>query len=248
MSAPAIVLSTVIANPGLTQLDYDDLTDVPEFEYDAYEHWMFDTGDSTGLTGRLSSRRVLTLQSAAPTYSAGFLTIGAIGNALISPLDDQDEWTLIATVKYPAAAGMIGGTLNDTTNGGSLLIAAGGTQEISSYVPGLTNVQINAPSTPSTGDWVSAGLCVASTGAEQRRTLVGLGLSENVTGEGAYVPGPNKVALGNADGAGIGAPYTTTTLAVFEAILFNRALTLAEMQAVRARSIIRGARRSMTVL
>lgn len=53
MTRPALILPVILADPSLPQVDYADLTGVPEFE-NASEHWLFQEGDASNLIGKLN--------------------------------------------------------------------------------------------------------------------------------------------------------------------------------------------------
>lgn len=256
MPYAARVLPFVSTNPLITRIDYADVLALnptgitAEMEADAYDHWIFDTGDSQALVGRTNGRS-LTRQSAAPAYSSDHIVGGTYGNALLSDLNNREDFTVVATVKYPSSPGMVAGSVETTTNGASLLMGVSTSAEVSSFVrgPSTTQRELNLSSTPSAGSWIAVGMALDYSGSTRRRTLAAAGQSVEITNDSADMTingTAKKIALGNAYYNS--APYNTTAISVHSFILYDRALTLSQLQGVLGRERLRGQRRGLTVL
>ncbi len=81
-------LNTTYSGYDLPTVDRNDIVYLSELEENAYEHWIFDSGNSTGLTGRVNNI-VLTAQTDAPTYESNALLLNSAGGkGLLTGLAD----------------------------------------------------------------------------------------------------------------------------------------------------------------
>lgn len=247
MTRPARVLPYISNNSILPSYNYADLADVPEWEFDSWEHWCFDTGASSGLTGRVN-RRPLTLQGAAPAYSADHVTLGGQGNALLSDMDESHTWSICMVAKYPVTASVFAGTSDNATNkGSSLELRVGGSVgEVNADVEGMTpseyrNLDISPSPTPGS-IWLFAAMALDFAPGPLRR-LYASGQYDQFTGDTGTHTLNGKIAIGNkSKTTSLGA-----SIEIAEAILYNRVLSLAEMQTIHARSRLRAARRGIVI-
>lgn len=238
MPRPTIWSSVVLNDPSLPRIPANT-PNLPEFEYDAWGHWIFDTGSSSGLVDRVNGRS-LTLQGTAPTYEANHIRVGNLGNALLTGLADSSAWTLCMVAQFTGNDAVFGGTAGGST--GALLNVANGTPDSlvgfawgPSSTP-LTNALVSPAAPPSVGRWIFASMAIGS-GSAGKRSVVGLGSSRLITDGAAYQVSGNQIAIGNGY-AGFGGTYNTELIRVAEVILFNSGLTVAEQSRIRARSIM----------
>lgn len=249
-AAPALVHNFVGDPTGLTQVPLADVqalnSVIPEFEADSYDHWVFDTGDEDGFIGRVNER-VLTLETTGgndiqPT-SVGLV---GYGNSLVSTLADRDDWTIAAIAKYTSADAFVGGCWGGSGGGGgSLIIGAGTSGEAQSVVDPGGTFNLDATSTPSAGAWTAIAMALDYT-TGRRRTLRFQGETASKTDDAADKTDDNfLIAFGNRYYNF--APYSTTVLWLAEAVLWDRALTAAELAAWEERARVRAARRSISV-
>ena len=233
-----------------------DLKRLTNLEIGAYDHWIFNAGSSTGLTGKLSGK-ALTVQSTAPTYAGSYLTISADqGKALLTDLGESagqaDTIAMVCKINALPTSGavVLSGTLGPSSGetpplgGGSLYINSAGGALF------LNNRGLYSPDTTETAaadTWMF--VCVSRnlvSGGYVRMLKGGSATVREYTGDySVYVPAPSprKLALG-------GAYYNNRvghTLSIFEAVIFNRGLTAAEMQALYLRAKARAAAAGITV-
>ena len=243
MTSPALILPIILADPSLPQVDYADLTNVPEFESDASEHWLFDAGDADNLVGRLNGL-ALTPVGSAPTHSANYLRTadGTTGNrhGLATPFDDSATMTMCAVVQREALGAFSGrvalGSYTTTTGQGFL------------WTPeGFARTRAHAGSALGTsgvanGAWVFIALACDDVTDLSRGYVAGVAQTEVSVSKSVAA---NKLALGNGYYTPSG--YEQGTAAA-ELIVYNgRGLSFAELGEVYARSKVRMARRGITV-
>lgn len=243
MKLPAIMLSTVIDNPLLEQSAFSEVSGAPELERGATEHWLFDKGNTDGLTGRLAAG-VLTPSAAEPTWAANAVVIPNGLNGLKTPYHDTAAQTVTAVVRFNtivgAAAIVFGALTQNSTEGGGL--AYWNPTNLIALTRGITSSAVKVrPAGIADGVWAFVALSQSPTS----RTLM-LGGATPVTTAGVKTATTigKKVSLGNAyynvDGWRQGQHAN-------ELAYFNRALSIPEMEAVYARAKVRAARRGIAV-
>ena len=229
----------------LPKIAVNNLTDIDDIETDAYGHWIF-ANDATSLVDKVNNRN-LTLQSGAtvqPTYSADHISLATKnGNALLTGLNDSlSAFTQIAVVQ-PESSGLtvllgnLGTTSNPqgigvfTTSGKIYLTSRTG---VSSLDIGL-NLDMTKP--------VLVGYSLDKTASIINFIAMQNGVTYAKTiASGAFVEANTELAVGNSR-------YTSTSTnysKYYEAIAYNKALTLSELEAVAVRSKNRLKYRSVT--
>lgn len=94
----------------LPKVNRNDIKTFSDAEFGAYGHWMFDKGNSGGLTD-IAHGRTLTVGDVTPAYTSNFLSItNGPGDGLRSDLDDTDvdDLTMWAVARQPVADGTNG--------------------------------------------------------------------------------------------------------------------------------------------
>lgn len=249
-------LPVTISNQTLPLVSEADVQYLVDYEPTSYDHWIFDKGGVAGLTGR-NQGKLLTPQSDAPAYSGAHLTLNtASGKALLTDLEDSaaPQDTICAIFRPQVSAGMhfpfgcLGETGNNT-GGGPYLQGTEPSRNI------FLTYRINVASAVNTGVPVAGGnwyfLAVsrnfaAGAGAKALTMLLG-GQSPYVLSNSLLygrAASPRKQALGNPYYAAAGAG----SMDFAEFVVFNKALSAAELAAVYARSKARMAARGITVV
>lgn len=240
---------TFVSSRALPTLsNIDDLIYIEKYETDAYGHWIFDNNDP--LVSK-SNGATLTVQAGAttqPVFSSIGVAIGASnGNALISGLTDdatQDVTMVLVCKTSDTTLNILGGTLtnsNSTTENGFGVFASANKTYINakplaaSNTGGLSNVTTDQVITQTNY------FLVAVTIAKSSKTLGIYTQQSNVESNKAlifssvYDTSAKKVAVGNGYYTSTGAATQT----VVEAIIYDKVLTVAQLQAVAARSKVR---------
>lgn len=248
------ILPAVSGDSTLPQLDYAALISagyaIPEFEDDAAEDYLFDAAASTVLRSRVSGTSLIPVGS-APTYAANYLTVAAAINGLLCATSDQTAITFAAVFQRPASGptsalaiigsdagpgGNVGAGLHLTNSGGYALSVRPGTGDpaISGAV-GSAAVPANA--------WAFVAGSLSGTAA----TLL-LGSPTPVVATGTL----SSRSLGSTLGVGkvrdMGSIYDDAALSVHRAIVYKRALSVAEMTALYKRCQVVAGRRGITVV
>ncbi|EPH3736712.1 hypothetical protein ACS1EO_000054 [Acinetobacter baumannii] len=224
----------------------DDL--LPNLEYEAYGHWVFEN-TSASLTDKVNNR-LLTLQTGAtvqPVYSESGVTIStAVGNALVSDLSDTSlqSVTLTAVVKCSNTqlAILLGNLVpsNSTTSSGLAGFASAG--------KGYLTVKPTAASgggfsslAPVSGHIQTSNFFIAiSVDKKTKKGIIYIQQnSAELTNEAVYTASVyenalNKFAVGNI--AYLLSNNLDNTATFAEAVIFNKALTLADIKAVAGRT------------
>lgn len=222
---------------------------IPNYEYDAYGHWVFETS-SASLVDKVNNK-TLTLQSGAaytPVYSSVGVTIStAVGNALVSDLSDTSTQsiTLAAVVRCSSTAlAILLGNLvpsTSTTSSGLSAFSSDGKGYLTVKPVTANSLAGISSLTPPVGHNQTSNFFIAI--SVDKTTKKGIIYVKQNTSEStneatytasSYQTSANKYAVGNS-------VYTTTnnlanTATFAEAIIFNKALTLVEIQALAGRS------------
>ncbi|HCG3529697.1 TPA: hypothetical protein NJU05_003439 [Acinetobacter baumannii] len=234
--------------------DVSDL--IPQYENNAYGHWLFGGGPSSLVD--VVNGRILTLQNGAtvqPVYGDKTITLStAIGNALLTDLVDSSaqSMTLCSVVKCSTTslAILLGNLVPSSSTLSSVLAAfasagkgyltvkpatAGGPGGISSLTPPSSIVQ------------TSNFFIATSVDKNTKKGIIYLQqLGVESSNESSYTAvsyesSANKIGIGNVAYTG-----SSNTATYSEAIIFDNALTLAEIQNVALRSKDRMANRNIS--
>ncbi|HEO1767954.1 hypothetical protein [Acinetobacter baumannii] len=229
---------------------------IPKYEDDAYGHWLFGGGPSSLVD--VVNGRILTLQSGAtvqPIYADKTVTLStAIGNALLTDLVDSSaqSLTLCAVVKCTTTAlaillgNLVPGT--STTSSGLGAFASAGKGYLT-VKPVTANGSAGIPSLSPPSPIIQTSNFFIATSIN-KNTKKGVVYIQQAGAESSneasytassYEPSANKIGIGNV-------AYATggNTTIYSEAIVFDKALTLAEIQAVALRSKDRMANRNIS--
>ncbi len=252
MSTPCVILPVVTANPALPTYDWQTIPNLPEYETDAGDHFLFDRAGPANLRGRLTDT-VLTPAGAAPTHNAKSLTMPDGGvNGLRTIFDDALTMTVTFVVKRgvspPAGSGrpLVSSTTATAGEGGSEALDLGTSismrtrQGAAVAIPGHTVI------TP--GTWFFGAISQdgsTSDGNPISQIYYVGGLAPQLPAPVTKTIGSRKIALGN--GAITSAGYLYGIEAAEMIVWPDRALSLDELQAVYLRSKIRMSRRGLTV-
>lgn len=235
-------LSFVLASPLYPVIPESELDYFTDYEPGAYAHWVFNKGGVAGLAD-LKSGKVLTQQSAAPAYSANYLTLsGAVGNGLLTDLLEPagTKRTMMVVVREPNPAVTQAkppfGTMDTTAGGGTggipFVTGSGAARKLYTSYLGVTSSSDTLQATPSSL-WLSIVVAIDFSGGTKRvRTLVGGGAGHEATSAGTFSASSRALALGNGYYTiGHNSPLDYAEFIVFE----GRAMSLADMQAVYLR-------------
>ena len=229
----------------LPKVQTEDLIYIEKFEEDAYGHWLFG-GTSTSLVDKVNGR-TLTLQAGAtvqPEYGENYVHLGAAkGQSLQSGLIDSavTGYTISGLVQPETSDLMVLlGSLGTNTEpqGAGVFTSAGkvfatARTGVSSLDPGLA-LDISKP--------VFVSVSVNKTSGVVNIVAMQNGVTFEKTSTGAQVDSGTALSVGNSR-------YTTSTAyntlknKYYEAIIHNKALSIAEMKAMANRAKIRQTKR-----
>lgn len=232
----------------------EDVIYVERFEADAYGHWLF--LDNTPLVDRVNNRTMSQLPGAAspPVLSLeGVKLVNQVGNGLISDLADDatTNVTQISICKVNASTlcvvqGNLVGTGNTTASGTGVYTSANKALAnmkpiVSNNTGALNGTTINQ--TLALNEFCLIAHCVNKTAKTLTLYVLNNDVENSVTASftATYEANAHKVGLGNNY-------YNSGSLAeltIVESIIYNKALTLAEIKAVASRSKIRLANRGI---
>lgn len=241
-----------------TLSNIDDIIYVEKYETDAYGHWVFGT-DSTSLTDKVNNR-TLTVQTGAttqPTFTANTVVLAAaMGNALITDLTDSavQSTTFCTVVKTSVTAlsilvGNLVNSANTVTSGQGIFASAA--QGYITVKPATANNSGGANSfapIPAVDITQTDFFFISSSHDKTSKTVViyterlGVGGTRQTIYTANYEASANKFAVGNGYYSG----GSSGTLTFAEAIIYNKALTLASIQAVATRAKKRMTNRNIT--
>ncbi len=223
------------------------------YELDSYDHWVFNTGDVGGLVG-LNKQRALTPQASVAAYAATYLSLSTtMGNALLSDLDEValGKYTLCTIVREPSPqpTGIkpLFGTVvaSPAANNLTFLSGSGAARKVFASYSGFTSsLDTTAAIAGDVWYFVASSLDFKADSSHTMKTLVGGTAPLEAAGIGAHLASGRKWALGN----GWYATGAAGTYQYAEFILYDRALTTDELQAVYARSKARMALQGITVV
>lgn len=234
---PIVVPSSGLPIVPSAEIEY--LNDI--MESTSFDHWLFDKG-AESLTGRAHGQ-LLTAQAASPAYASNYLSLNNIkGNSLISTLLDRRELTMCVVVDQLPITGtkVLAGTANEQPAGyGSMIVSIAadlvGNQRPSAQV---------GPVVPGAGWQFIAYSESALSGLTTQILLRGGLAAVTRTGSPLKTLSTDTVAVGNRNF--VGATVGSRKFAEF--ILFDRALSGDELQAVYLRSKTRLANRGISVV
>lgn len=202
----------------------------------AYEHWIFNKGDSSGLIG-LKAGSLLTAQSDAPTYDVKHLTLSSYyGKALLTGLEETA--TIEDTIAVVFRPGVLSSSLKlpfgtlGSAAGGSPFIGSNG-QMYATYRGINNSLSYGAPL--SADSWYFAAVSRNFSGASKAFKLLigGTQVVETYTSN-SYIPAPvgRKIALGNGY---YSSSVSNNTYDFAEFIVFPKAMSATELQALYER-------------
>ncbi len=231
--------------PRVAQSDIERL--VPEGEYGAYGHWIFDRGAAASVVDIVNGR-VLTPVGSVIEWNNNYVGIGQTnGNALRTDLVDSGNQTQIVVFsRFGAGQVIIAGTRAVGEAGSMLYMGAGPTPAATAVAAAVTPANNPAPIDLGTvAGWHFAALSEFNgpSPGDSVNILFADGNATAVTGaDKTSYSGP--VGLGNLrmvqESAG-------RRLYAAEYIVFNRALSQQEIAAVYARSKKRMAERGIAI-
>lgn len=248
MASIFTMLPFAVSNAALPQLAATDYELLVNYEPDAWGYWNF--GTSSASLVDLTQGKALTLAGTAPTYnSTGVVVAGGLNSGLLSDLADGTERTLCAVIKIPDLSSFVGsnvaGNVGTSDGFGMFVHKSSGAYGILPIVRGGTGITGDTFAGLAVGDYVFLAISYTQTGSNKLNKFFGGKLSSSITSATAKTASAVKMAFGNI-------AYSTSTyhspLEISEGILYDRALSLAEIAAVYARSKQRMATRGITVV
>jgi len=247
MASIFTMLPFAVSNAALPKLAATDYELLVNYEPDAWGYWNF--GTSSASLVDLTQGKVLTLAGTAPTYnSTGVVVAGGLNSGLLSDLADGTERTLCAVVKIPDLSSYVGAVVAGnvgTSDGFGMFVHKSGQYGILPLVRGATGITGDTFAGLNVGNYVFLAISYTQTGSNKLNKFFGGKLSSSITSATAKTASAVKMAFGNI-------AYSSSTyhapLEISEGILYDRALSLAEIAAVYARSKTRMATRGITVV
>jgi len=225
--------------------------DLPEA--DAIDHFLFGGSDASliGLKGRLTLAPAN--PSAPPSYANAFLHTAAGGqNGLVSSLPEPDAFTVCTVMRYDGQDGrgsIIAGTLQggagDGKGFGILRGGASDTFQLLARPNGTVTFMPAANIVGARGGWMFMAMTFEVGSRAWKAYVGGASMVSNVLAQ-AYAKSARNLALGNAYYASSTTPYDGS-VAHAEMVVFDHALTQAELDAVYARSRSRMASRGIAI-
>ena len=223
-----------------------------DYELDSYDHWAFNTGDAGALVG-LNKQRVLTPQASVAAYGLNYLSLSTVsGNALLSDLDEAalGKYTLCTIVREPSPQPTdikpLFGTVvaSPLANNLTFLSGSGAARKVFTSYSGFTS-SLDTMAAMAGDAWYFVATAVDFKGdsSHTMKTLVGGTTPLEVAGIGAHFASGRKWALGN----GWYSSAVAGNLHFAEFILYDRALSAADLQAVYQRSKARMALQGLVV-
>lgn len=255
MSNLFTILPFSVNNSSLPVIPSSDYQRLSDFEIGSYEHWLFDKGNSSDLTGGVNGR-LLTVQSTAPTYSGNYLSIPSDeGKGLLTDMGEVagQKDTICVVFKYSTTTGVVipFGSLSKTAEGslgGSAPYIGNASRDLLlQYRPTNVNSIDTLKDVPAAA-WQFMAVSRDMSAGGIVRTLVGGQTAHEITvsAVASYIPAGNnrKIALGSAYYNAVAG----VTLDFAEAVVFDRQLSATELNGVYTRAKARMAARGITVV
>lgn len=215
-----------------------------DFEPGSLDNWIFGSDDSSLVGARAGT--LLMPQNAAPVYESNYMTIGGYQQSLLSQFDDMDGLTICAVVRAQGFDDINNSVIVANSGGGlsgqALAIVGGGPPVTRSIVRGHSPLIRDRAFSISEGLWY---FVAQSQGGFAAIPYAGGELNYEMTSVAPKSVSPFKVALGNSYEAN---PAFNSGFDVAEFILFDRKLSVEELDAVYSRSKARQARRGVAVV
>lgn len=256
MRVPFFRLPVVSNRLDMPIIPTEDIEELVDYEPTAWAHWTFDSGEGS-LSDRVNQRE-LTPISNAPTFQSNYITIpNASSSGLYTGFEDVEaaKDTLFGVFRLPATTNLIPfmGGYSSAGRGGMTYATSGTTalRNLTLTFSGTTIANRNTSMGVPTEVWVFVATSRDFSGATKRVSCL-LGGEEGYegTGTGTYLPrvSPttpnNQLVLGRDDySAGAGG-----NLDCAEFGIFDRVLSLTELQSLYARRKAALAEKGITVL
>jgi|GEM_PF-1662062 len=225
--------------------------DLPEVN--AIDHFLFGGGGASlvGLKGLMFLAPAN--PNAPPNYNPTFLqTSGGGQNGLISNLPEPDAFTIYTVMHYDDAdgrgsivAGTVQGGSGDGRGFGILRGAATDTYQMLARPNGTVTFMPASNILDARGKWMFMAMTFEVGSRAWKAYVGGANMVSNVLAQ-PYAKSARNLALGNAYYVSSSTPYVGA-VSHAELIVFDRALTQAELDAVYARSRSRMASRGITI-
>jgi len=248
MSHLFTVLPFEVNNPQLPVIPESDIERLVVVEPGAYDLWQF--GNSSASLRGLQNSRTMVAQSDQPTFSENYLTLSAgVGKALLSGLAEtaalQD--TICGVFRMPAvgaSAFVFMGSLEPSSAGGGGLFLT--TPNLVAHNQrGKTNLSQATGLTNTAGQWVFFAMSRDFVDTGNVVVMAGGQAAFVDQVDGVYVPAALPIGIGNS---GYTSGHSTNEFDCAELAIFEKALTVEQLQNVYLRSKSRMAQRGITVL
>jgi hypothetical protein len=209
----------------------------------ALRHWLFGTDNST--MADLKAGEVLTPVTTAPVQASGYMTMGGQNKGARSAQTDASAMTIIVVARWTAAGAMIVGNVSATAGDGGIGIYGQTTSDVRMMARPTSDTLTTAYTL---GQWRFLALSVANgvSRVDYMGDATAPTVKESPTIATSFTKSPANALLGVGD-----CNYNSVSFAapcdVAEFMIFNAALTLADIQAIYARSVTRLAARGVTV-
>jgi hypothetical protein len=251
---PALFLPVTIENGGtLPSISFNDVSILKEFEPNATDHWIFDKGNSSCLTGIKAGSLLTVAGSTAPTYNSKNVTLANVsGSQLISNVSDQLSYTVCIVNKVPILGtyGGFGQVLMSTLDASAgAMYATNGAVAIDFASRAIISGALASASFNTTdlivGSIKFSAFSVNHAGSTKTRRIFNGTTLYEITDTAIFTPhATNKLALG-----GTTAQSSGTNVELYEFIIFaGQILTTSELVKVFNRSKARLLRRSQTTV
>lgn len=248
-------LPFVVIDADLPMIPASDIKTFVDYEMDSapYDHWLL-SGSSAALTGRVAGR-MLTPQSVAPTYKGTHTVVdGHTGKGLLTDLTDSAAQSMAIIIKRPAdmPAGLqlLFGAIDAGTGSAGYFEDIGTGDRMTCNVRGWSG-SVLKPSLRlpgAVGDWMFLAFSESSILGSSTATVFAGGSPD---GNSATLTVPVNKSVTNRK-IGLGSAFLASgqglNLEVAEFMLWERALSVADLSDVYGRAKARMARRGLTLV
>lgn len=258
MRVPFFRLPVISARLDMPIIPSEDIEELVDYEPTAWAHWIFDRGAGS-MSDRVNQRELAPISN-APTFQSNYITIpNASSSGLYTGFEDIEaaKDTLFGVFRLPATNNMIsimgGYSYPSAVRGGMTYVSSGTIElrELRLIFAGTTITQRNTSMGVPTGVWVFVATSRDFSGATKHVScLVGGEEGYEGTGTGTYLPrvspdNPNnQIVLGRDDyTSGAGGDFDCAEFGIFD-----RVLSLTELQSLYARRKAALAEKGITVL
>ena len=195
---------TYAGTQALPTVSPSDIEFFSEYEENAYEHWIFDTGTGAGLVGKVNGISLIP-QTNMPSFSSNFISInGEVGKGLKTGLLETgaDVFTFFCVSRSDSSGGnpqVLFGNYTGSSGAGFMLAESTNTTLTKRfYMRGTTNAHPAVIGDTSANAWVFSAVSMnTALGSDLVNGLINQTINNSVTVTGTYSRGSNEIVLAN---------------------------------------------------